>query len=38
MQTEVVRNNTEREYIVVYRSAGLILKEKGNSSEVNYMR
>ena len=32
-QTEVVRNNTEREYIVVYSSADLIWKEKGNSSE-----
>ena len=33
MQNEVVRNNTEREYIVVYSSADLIWKEKGNSSE-----
>ena len=32
-QTEVVQNNTEREYIVVYSSADLIWKEKGNSSE-----
>ena len=32
-QNEVVRNNTEREYIVVYSSADLIWKEKGNSSE-----